>query len=234
MSELVTATIPSTYLTEKLSSRESRSSKKPRKGWVKHVTGTDSSARGGLALRGDWLHPGEVRLPVGSVIVRCAYDGDWSVGSVSTDGGTLWWRSPETGDPVWLDGKTHTVTLCDEINRRIALAGSDRGIRDLLVESIESFRLRLARSTDPHPGALLAGLDAAIARLAAWDEAHDPAVPPLDNEPTADDRRVAELAVLDAALVLVADRQSGATLEMGPDDTLFRDLVAAVAHLRSL
>jgi hypothetical protein len=42
-----------------------------RRGWVKHVTGIDTTQSGGYAFVGDWLKDGLVDLPAGALVLDC-------------------------------------------------------------------------------------------------------------------------------------------------------------------
>jgi hypothetical protein len=46
-----------------------------RKGWWKHVSGVNRTAKGGYAVSGEFLDEGQVDLPVGAVLVRCSPEG---------------------------------------------------------------------------------------------------------------------------------------------------------------
>lgn len=57
-----------------------------RRGWWKHVSGVNRSARGGYAVEGDFMNEGWADLPVGAVLVRCSPEGSvkngWKAASV--------------------------------------------------------------------------------------------------------------------------------------------------------
>lgn len=120
---LVTVTIPAPRV-EKLSSRAKQRGDKPGRGWVRHVTRCDRSQKGGFAFIGPepFLSAGERQLPVGAVVMIADYDDTAYLAVVAYDGSLVDVYDIEDPKKLWINYKTHMVTLCNRVEQLIGMS----------------------------------------------------------------------------------------------------------------
>lgn len=105
-----------------------------RQGWAKRVAAVDRSQRGGYALDGLMLYPGEQELPVGAVLVNASPTGSarfpgkvYSLAWVdpTAEGGLRWvLRDQKEAGPTFLD--TVEAQLARQIRRQVAACDTPR------------------------------------------------------------------------------------------------------------